>query len=123
MSPVHLRDLCIPRHQPEEITGIFRSKRSVFGMHGEWKYTELNHYHTPIHLQLQQRPQTRGLDGHGSSTSAPPTPQRPVPVEHGTQEFQPGFRLGRTRGKSPIDISQRDFFQIPYGNYQRLESQ
>ncbi|MBW0514879.1 hypothetical protein O181_054594 [Austropuccinia psidii MF-1] len=123
MSLVHLSDLGIPRNQPKKRTGLCRNRRSGFGKHGEWKETGSNHAHTAIHLQIQQTLQARVLDRHGSSTSAPPTPQRPVPVEHGTQEVKPGFTLGTTRGKLLEDMSWRDFFQIPYGDYQGLESQ
>ncbi|MBW0461622.1 hypothetical protein O181_001337 [Austropuccinia psidii MF-1] len=110
MSPVHLRDLRIPRKTPEARKRLFRSRRSGIIQHGELEETEGNHSHTPIHLPIKQRPQTRGLDKHGSSTSAPPTPQRPVPVEYGTQEVQPAFKLGRNRGNVPEDMSQRDIF-------------
>ncbi|MBW0483565.1 hypothetical protein O181_023280 [Austropuccinia psidii MF-1] len=112
MSPVHQRDLSIPRNQPEERKGLLRSRRSGFGQHGEWQDTEGNHSHTPI----QQRAQTRGLARHGSSTSAPPTSQRPILVEHGAQRVQLGFKLSRTRGKLPEYISQRYVFQRPYEN-------
>ncbi|MBW0543530.1 hypothetical protein O181_083245 [Austropuccinia psidii MF-1] len=43
---------------------------------------------------------------------APPTPQRPVPVEHGTQELQPAFKLGRAKGKLPEDMSFKDLMEI-----------
>ncbi|MBW0553545.1 hypothetical protein O181_093260 [Austropuccinia psidii MF-1] len=92
-----VKNLGIPWNQPEERTRLFRSRRAGFGKNGEWKDTEQNHSNTPIRLLIQQRLQNRGLDRHASSTSAPPTPQRPVPVENGTQEVQPGFTLGRTR--------------------------
>ncbi|MBW0580233.1 hypothetical protein O181_119948 [Austropuccinia psidii MF-1] len=36
---------------------------------------------------------------HGSSTSAPPNPQRSVLMEHCKQEGDPGFTLGGTWGK------------------------
>ncbi|MBW0489845.1 hypothetical protein O181_029560 [Austropuccinia psidii MF-1] len=65
MSSLHLRDLGILSNQPEERTGLSRTRRSV-----------------------QQRPQTRGLDRHGSSTSAPPTPQRSVPMEDEKKRFR-----------------------------------
>ncbi|MBW0566642.1 hypothetical protein O181_106357 [Austropuccinia psidii MF-1] len=65
---VEHRDLGIPRNQPEEQRGLFRSRRSGFGKHGEWKNTEGNHAHTPIYLPIQQITQTRGLERHGSST-------------------------------------------------------
>ncbi|MBW0576621.1 hypothetical protein O181_116336 [Austropuccinia psidii MF-1] len=64
----------------------------------------------------------RGLERYGSSTSAPPTPQRFISMEHGQQEVQPGISLGRTWSKLPEDLSQRDRLQRPYGNHQRLES-
>ncbi|MBW0483756.1 hypothetical protein O181_023471 [Austropuccinia psidii MF-1] len=68
MYPVHLQDLGIPRNQPEEQTGLLRSRRSGFGKHGDWINTEGNHAHTPIYLPIQQTTQTRGLERHGSST-------------------------------------------------------
>ncbi|MBW0555550.1 hypothetical protein O181_095265 [Austropuccinia psidii MF-1] len=40
--------------------------------------TEGNHTHRTIHFPIQQKPQTRGLEGYGSSSSAPPTPQSHV---------------------------------------------
>ncbi|MBW0460367.1 hypothetical protein O181_000082 [Austropuccinia psidii MF-1] len=43
-------------------------------------------------------------------------------MEHGQQEVQPSIPLGRTWSKLPEDSSQRDSFQRPYGNFQRLES-
>ncbi|MBW0547273.1 hypothetical protein O181_086988 [Austropuccinia psidii MF-1] len=67
-------------------------------------------------------PHNRGLEGYGSSSATPPTPQRPFSMEHGQQEVQPGILLGRTLCKLSEDISQRDRLQRPYGNHQRLES-
>ncbi|MBW0497700.1 hypothetical protein O181_037415, partial [Austropuccinia psidii MF-1] len=67
-------------------------------------------------------PQTRGLERHGSSSSAPQTPQRFLSMNHGQQEVQPGIPLGRTWSKLPEDLSQRDRLQRPYGNNHRLES-
>ncbi|MBW0537922.1 hypothetical protein O181_077637 [Austropuccinia psidii MF-1] len=64
--------------------------------------------HYAIHIPTQQKPQTRGLEGYGSSSSAPPTPQIPFSMEHGQQEVQPGIPLGRTWSKFPEDLSQRD---------------
>ncbi|MBW0589196.1 hypothetical protein O181_128911, partial [Austropuccinia psidii MF-1] len=75
-----------------------------------------------IQTPIKQEPQTRGLEGNGSSSSAPPTPQRLILMEHGQQEVQPGKSLGRTWSKFPEDLSQRDRLQRPYGNHQRLES-
>ncbi|MBW0562143.1 hypothetical protein O181_101858, partial [Austropuccinia psidii MF-1] len=62
------------------------------------------------------------MERYGSSSSAPPTPQRFFSMEHGKQEVQPGIPLGRTWSKLPEDLSQRDRLQRPYGNNQRLES-
>ncbi|MBW0479919.1 hypothetical protein O181_019634 [Austropuccinia psidii MF-1] len=71
---------------------------------------------------LDTEPQTRGLERHGSSSSAPPTPQRFILMEHGQQEVQPDIPLGGTWSKFPEDLSQRDRLQRPYGNHQRMES-
>ncbi|MBW0484485.1 hypothetical protein O181_024200 [Austropuccinia psidii MF-1] len=90
---------------------MFISRRSRFGHHGKWKDTKGNCAHTPIHLPIQQRPQTRGLDRHGTSTSAPQTLQRPASLVHGAQEVQLGFKLGQTRGKLTKLMSQRDILQ------------
>ncbi|MBW0589094.1 hypothetical protein O181_128809 [Austropuccinia psidii MF-1] len=73
-----------------------------------------------IHTPIKQEPHTRGLEGYGSSSSAPPTPQRFISMEHG-QEVQPGISLGITWSKFPEDLSQRDRLQGPDGNHQRLE--
>ncbi|MBW0512085.1 hypothetical protein O181_051800 [Austropuccinia psidii MF-1] len=125
MSPVHLRNVGIPRNQPEYIEGLFRTKRpgrGHLGHSGGWQDTEGNHAHSAIHLQIQQKPQTRGLQGYGSIFSAPPTPQRSIPMENGQQEVQPSIKLGRTWRKFPEDMSQRDTLQRPYGNHQRMKS-
>ncbi|MBW0474938.1 hypothetical protein O181_014653 [Austropuccinia psidii MF-1] len=96
MSPVHLRDLGIPRKKPEERVGMFRYRRSGFGQHGECQDTQGDHSHTPMKLPIKQRPQNRVVDRNGSSISATTTPQRSVPMENGKQEVQPGFKLGIT---------------------------
>ncbi|MBW0471193.1 hypothetical protein O181_010908 [Austropuccinia psidii MF-1] len=83
---------------------------------------EGNHTHPVIHLPMQQEPQTRGLERHQSSSSAPPTPQRFISMENGQQEVQPGIPLGKTLSKLPEEFSQGDRPQRPYGNHQRLES-
>ncbi|MBW0492458.1 hypothetical protein O181_032173 [Austropuccinia psidii MF-1] len=103
MSPVHLRDLGIPRSQPEDREGLFRTRRpgrGHLGHNGGWQDIEGNHTHYAIHFPIKQKPQTRGLEGYGSSSSAPPTPPRPF------------FK----------DMSQRDRIQRHYGNKKRLES-
>ncbi|MBW0565777.1 hypothetical protein O181_105492 [Austropuccinia psidii MF-1] len=79
--------------------------------------------HSSIHLSIQQKPQNRVLEGYGSSSSAPPTPQRLIPMQHGQQVVQPSITLGRTWSKFPEDISQRDTLQRSYGKYQRIEFQ
>ncbi|MBW0510462.1 hypothetical protein O181_050177 [Austropuccinia psidii MF-1] len=125
MSPVHLRDLGFQRHQPEDREGLFRTRRpgrGHLGHSGRWQEIEGNHTHSAIHLPIQQKPQTSGLEGYGSSSSAPPTPHRPFQMEHGQQEVQPGITLGRTWSKFPEYLSQRDRLQRPYGNHQGLES-
>ncbi|MBW0483159.1 hypothetical protein O181_022874 [Austropuccinia psidii MF-1] len=99
MSPVHLRN------QPEEREGLSRTRRpgrGLLGHSGGWQDTE-------------------GLEGYGSSSSAPPTPKRYFPIEHGQQEVQPRITLGRTWRKFEEDMSQRDICQRPYGNQQGME--
>ncbi|MBW0563749.1 hypothetical protein O181_103464 [Austropuccinia psidii MF-1] len=79
MSRVHLRNLGIPRNQQEDREGPFRTRipgRGYLGHSGGWQDTEGTQTHSTIHLPIQQKPQTRGLEGYGSSSSAPPTPQR-----------------------------------------------
>ncbi|MBW0480634.1 hypothetical protein O181_020349 [Austropuccinia psidii MF-1] len=125
MSPVHLRDLGFQRNQPEDREGLSRTRRpgrGHLGHSGGWQNTGGNHTHPAIHFPIQQEPQTRGLERYGSSSSAPPTPQRFISMEHGQQEVQPGLSLGRTWSKLPEDLSQRDRLQRTYYNHQRLES-
>ncbi|MBW0542487.1 hypothetical protein O181_082202 [Austropuccinia psidii MF-1] len=120
MSLVHLRNLGIQRNQPEDRDGLYRT-RTLGGGHlghsGGWQDIEENHNHSATHFQIQQKPQTSGLEGYGSSSSASPTPQRPFPMEHVQQEVQPKIMLGRAWSKFPEDLYQR-----AYGNNQRLES-
>ncbi|MBW0518072.1 hypothetical protein O181_057787 [Austropuccinia psidii MF-1] len=111
MSSVHFRNLGIPRNQPADREGLSRTRRAGggnLGHSGGWQIIEENHTHSAIHFQIQQKHQTRGLEGYGSSASAPPTPQRPFPMEHGQQEVQTIIQLGRTRRKFPEDMYQRD---------------
>ncbi|MBW0470113.1 hypothetical protein O181_009828 [Austropuccinia psidii MF-1] len=99
MSPVHLRNLGFQRNQPEVREGLSRTTipgRGHLGHCGGWQDTEGNHTHSAIHFQIQQEPQTRGLERYGSSSSVPPTPQRFISMEYGHQEVQPGIPLGRT---------------------------
>ncbi|MBW0564419.1 hypothetical protein O181_104134 [Austropuccinia psidii MF-1] len=122
MSPVYLRDLGFQRNQPEDREGLSRTRRPErghLGHSGGWKNNEGDHINPAIHTTIQQDSQTRVLEGYGSSSSAPPTPQRFVSMEHGQQEVQPGISLGRTWSKFPEDLSQRDRLQRPYDNYQR----
>ncbi|MBW0500345.1 hypothetical protein O181_040060 [Austropuccinia psidii MF-1] len=125
MSPAYLRDLGSQRNQPEDEEGLSRTRRrgrGHLGHSGGWKDNEGSHTHPAIHFPIQQEPQTRGLKRHGSSSSAPQTPQRFVSMEHGQKEVQPGIPLGRIWRKLPEDLSQRDRLQRPYGNHQGLES-
>ncbi|MBW0535454.1 hypothetical protein O181_075169 [Austropuccinia psidii MF-1] len=125
MSPVHLRDLGFQRQQPEDSEGLSRTRisgRGHLGHSGGWQAIEGNHTHSAIHIPIKQKPQIRGLEGYGSSSSAPPTPQRPFSMDHGQQEVQTGIELGRTWRRFTEDLSQRDRLQRPYGNHQRLES-
>ncbi|MBW0585218.1 hypothetical protein O181_124933 [Austropuccinia psidii MF-1] len=125
MSPVHLRELGFQRNQPEDREGLSRDRRAVrgnLGHSGEWKNNGGDNINPAIHTPNQKEPQTRGLEGYGSSPSAPPTPQRFISMEHGKQEVQPRISLGRTWSKLPEDLFQRDRFQGPYGNHKRLQS-
>ncbi|MBW0530465.1 hypothetical protein O181_070180 [Austropuccinia psidii MF-1] len=125
MSSEHLRNLGIPRNQPEDRDGVSRTRRpggGHLGHSGGWKDIEQNYTHSSIHFSIQQKPQNRGLEGYGLSFSAPPTPQRHFSMQHGQQEVQHSIPLGRNWRKFPEDISQRDRLQRPYGNKQILES-
>ncbi|MBW0462730.1 hypothetical protein O181_002445 [Austropuccinia psidii MF-1] len=64
MSPVHPRNLGIPRNKPEDRQGLFRARRPETGQLGHnsgWQDTEGNHTNSAIHLQIQQKPQTKVL--------------------------------------------------------------
>ncbi|MBW0563663.1 hypothetical protein O181_103378 [Austropuccinia psidii MF-1] len=125
MSPVHRRNHGFQNNQPEDREGLSRTRRpgrGYLGHSGGWQNNEGDNINPAIHTPIQWRPPTRGLERYGSSSSAPPTPQGPIPMEHGQQEVQPSISLGRTWSKLPEDLSQRDRLQRPYGNHQRLES-
>ncbi|MBW0531111.1 hypothetical protein O181_070826 [Austropuccinia psidii MF-1] len=99
MSPVYHRDLGFQRNQPEDREGLSRTRRPGRGHHGHsggWQNNQVDNINLAIHRPFQQEPHSRGLERHGSSSSAPPTPQRFVSMEHGQQEAQPGISLGRT---------------------------
>ncbi|MBW0508000.1 hypothetical protein O181_047715 [Austropuccinia psidii MF-1] len=90
MSPVHLRNLGIPWNQPEDREGLFRTTRpgrGHLGHSGGWQDTEGNHTFSAIHLPIPLKSQTRGLEGYGSISLAPPTPQRSIPMEHDKKRF------------------------------------
>ncbi|MBW0470193.1 hypothetical protein O181_009908 [Austropuccinia psidii MF-1] len=99
MSPAYLRDLGFQRNQPEDRESLSRTRRPGrrhLVHSGGWQENEGDNINPAIHTSIQQKPQTRGLERHGSSSSAPPTPQRFISMEHGQQEVQPGISLGRT---------------------------
>ncbi|MBW0560832.1 hypothetical protein O181_100547 [Austropuccinia psidii MF-1] len=124
MSRVYLRNLGFQRNQPEDIedlSGARRPGRGHLGCSSGWQDTERNNTHPSINIPVQQKPQTRGLEGYGSSSLAPETPQRPFSMKHGQQEAQYSIPLGRTWGQFPEDMSQRDRLQRTYGNHKRLE--
>ncbi|MBW0558386.1 hypothetical protein O181_098101 [Austropuccinia psidii MF-1] len=125
MSPVYLRDLGFQRNQPEDREGFSRTRRpgrGHLGHSGGCQNNEGDNINLAIHTSFQQEPQTRGMERHGSSSSAPPTPQRMISMEHGQQEVQHGISPGRTWSKFPEYLAQRDRLQGPYGNHQRWES-
>ncbi|MBW0546743.1 hypothetical protein O181_086458 [Austropuccinia psidii MF-1] len=116
MLPLHLRNLGFQRNQPEDREGLSRTRRPGSGHLGHsagWQDTEGNHNHPAIHFPIQQEPQSRGLARYGSSSSAPPTPQRFISMEHGQQEVQPVIRLGRTWSKfQKICVKEIDFIDL-----------
>ncbi|MBW0490673.1 hypothetical protein O181_030388 [Austropuccinia psidii MF-1] len=125
MSPVHLRKLGIQRNQPDDRESFSRTRipgRGHLGHRGGWQEIEGDHTHSSIHFPIQTKPQTRGMEGYGSISSAPPTPQGPIPMENVQKKVKPSIPLGRTWGKLPEDMSQRDRLQRAYGNHHRLES-
>ncbi|MBW0488880.1 hypothetical protein O181_028595 [Austropuccinia psidii MF-1] len=125
MSPIHLRKLGLRRNQPEDKEDLCRSRipgGGHLGHSGGWQEIEGNHIHSAIYIPIQKKGQTRGLEGYGSSSSTPPTPQRRFSMEHGQQELQPSIPLGRTWSKFPENISQSDRLPRPYDNHQRLGS-
>ncbi|MBW0525551.1 hypothetical protein O181_065266 [Austropuccinia psidii MF-1] len=78
--------------------------------------------HPAINFPIQQEPQNRGLERHASSSSAPPTPQRFISMDHGKKEVQAANPQGRAWHKFPEDLSKTERLQRPYGNHKRLES-
>ncbi|MBW0502033.1 hypothetical protein O181_041748 [Austropuccinia psidii MF-1] len=125
MLPVPPRNLGIPRNQPEVREGLFRTRRpgrGHLGHSGGWQDTEGNHNHSAIYLPIQQKTQTRGLEGYESSYSASPAPQRSFPMENVQQEAKPGIPLGTTWSKLPEHMSPRDILQRSYCNHQRMKS-
>ncbi|MBW0584802.1 hypothetical protein O181_124517 [Austropuccinia psidii MF-1] len=80
MLPCHLRNLGFQRNQTEDREGLSRTRRpggGHLGHSGGWQDIEGNNTHSAIHIPIKQKPQTGGLEGYGSSPSAPPTPQTP----------------------------------------------
>ncbi|MBW0478319.1 hypothetical protein O181_018034 [Austropuccinia psidii MF-1] len=99
MSPVDLINIGILRNQPQDREGLSRTRKPGRGHlehSGGWQDMEGNNKHSAIHFPIQQKPQTRGLEGYGSISSAPPTPHRHYLMEHGQQEVKPSIPLGRT---------------------------
>ncbi|MBW0561030.1 hypothetical protein O181_100745 [Austropuccinia psidii MF-1] len=89
MSPVYLRNLGFQRNQPEDREGLSRTRtpgRGHLGHSGGWKNNEGDNINPAIHTSIQQEPRTRGLEGYGSSSPAPPAPQRFVSMVR----IQPG---------------------------------
>ncbi|MBW0526823.1 hypothetical protein O181_066538 [Austropuccinia psidii MF-1] len=93
MSTVYLRDLSLQRNQPEDREGLSTTRRpgrGHLGHSGGYQNNEGDNINLTIYTKFQQEPQTRGLERDGSSSSAPPIPQRFISMEHGQQGFQPG---------------------------------
>ncbi|MBW0530016.1 hypothetical protein O181_069731 [Austropuccinia psidii MF-1] len=71
MSPAYLRDLGFQRNQPEDREGLSRTRRpgrGHLGQSGGWKENEGDNFNPAINTSIQQKPQTRGLERHGSSS-------------------------------------------------------
>ncbi|MBW0500742.1 hypothetical protein O181_040457 [Austropuccinia psidii MF-1] len=67
MFPVYLRNLGIPRNQLEDRECLSRTRRpggGRLGHSGGWQDVEGNRAHSAIHFPIQQKPQTRGLEGY-----------------------------------------------------------
>ncbi|MBW0468215.1 hypothetical protein O181_007930 [Austropuccinia psidii MF-1] len=115
MSPVHLRDLGVQRHQPEEREGLSRARRpgrGHLGHSGGWKYIEGNHNHSSIPIPIQQKPSNRGLEGYGSNYIRL-TRSRP-------NQLSIGFTPFRNR---PISGQVLPFFTIPRGFQEKTRIQ
>ncbi|MBW0536570.1 hypothetical protein O181_076285 [Austropuccinia psidii MF-1] len=69
---------------------------------GGWQNNKGDNINVSIHTPIQQEPQTTGLEGYRSGSSAPPTPQRFVSMEHGQQEAvqTPGGKGIEDKGES-----------------------
>ncbi|MBW0551503.1 hypothetical protein O181_091218 [Austropuccinia psidii MF-1] len=105
MSPVQLRNLVFQRNQPEDREGLSRTRRlggGHLGHSGGFQDIEGSHTHSSIHIPIKQKSQTIGLERYESSSSAPPTPQRPFSMEHGQQEAvqTPGGEVKQDKGES-----------------------
>ncbi|MBW0486001.1 hypothetical protein O181_025716 [Austropuccinia psidii MF-1] len=90
MSPAYFRDLGFKRNQPEDREGLSRTRRPGRGHlehSGGWQENEGDNINPVIQTSTQQEPPTRGLERHGSSSSAPPTPQKFISMKPGQQEF------------------------------------
>ncbi|MBW0510664.1 hypothetical protein O181_050379 [Austropuccinia psidii MF-1] len=90
MSPAYLRDLVFQRNQPEDREGFSRTRRpgrGHLGHSGGWQDNEGDNINPAINTSTQQKHQTRGLERYGSSSSAPPTPQRFISMERGQSHW------------------------------------
>ncbi|MBW0478405.1 hypothetical protein O181_018120 [Austropuccinia psidii MF-1] len=105
MSPVHLRNLGFQRNQPKDREGLSTTRRTGgghLGHSGGFQNIEGNDTPSTIHIQIQEKPQTRGLEGYGSSSSDPPTHQTRFSMENGQQEAvqTPGGEGKQDKGES-----------------------
>ncbi|MBW0557005.1 hypothetical protein O181_096720 [Austropuccinia psidii MF-1] len=77
MLPVYLRGLGFQRNQPEDRVRFSQTRRPGRGHlrhSGGWQNNGGDNINLAVHTPFQQEPQTRGLERHGSSSSAPPAP-------------------------------------------------
>ncbi|MBW0582972.1 hypothetical protein O181_122687 [Austropuccinia psidii MF-1] len=128
MSPAYLRDLGFQRNQPEDREGLSRTRRpgrGHLGHSGGWQNNEGDNINPAIHTPIQQEPQTRGLEGYGLISSAPPTPQRfavQTPGGKGKEDKGESSHYPNYRRKAYPDRAYSDSFRLTRSRQNQLSS-
>ncbi|MBW0477335.1 hypothetical protein O181_017050 [Austropuccinia psidii MF-1] len=115
MSPVQLRNLVIPRNQPEDGEGLFRTRRPGRGHlehSGGWQDTEENPTHSAINFPIQQKPQTR-IESHKAVQT---------PGEEGNQDKGESSNYTSYRRTAEPDRAYSDSFRITWSRPTQLYS-